>query len=187
MILELSIAQVWLIVLFVLFVVACIISAWLGIECSKKNEEIASIESKTKDKMSAHFNEIINDLSNNIHSFNAEARERERQEWGKERKQLIRKLKEENTFNVKYQLGQTVYILHDYIYKDVIKEVKINKKGIFYTTMLLKDIKENDVYASFDELCLYNKIDKDDILRDSYNFIIDKNNEEILKKKKVVR
>jgi hypothetical protein len=65
---------------------------------------------------------------------------------------------------------------------------KMNSKESVASIKALYEAKEFDaVYASFDELCLYNKIDKDDIIRDSYNFIIDKNNEEILKKKKVVR
>ncbi len=172
---DVTVAKVLFIVLFVCFLLACIISAWLGTTCNKKDKEIKSIEAKTKSKMTDYYNTTMQELANNIHSFNAEAREKERQEWNREKQNLIRKLKAENPFAIKYELGQVVYVFKDNrIYKDKIKEIKINKKETTYTGLILKDIKEKYVYATFDDLCIDNKLNKDDILMYAYNNDIDK-------------
>jgi ABC-type uncharacterized transport system fused permease/ATPase subunit len=180
-----TVAKVWFIVLFVCFLLACIISAWLGTTCNNKNQEIKSIEAKTKAKMTDYYNTTMQKLANDIHNYNAEARERERQEWDREKQNLIRKLKAENPFAIKYELGQVVYVFKDNrIYKEKIREIKINKKettytglilkDIKYTGLILKDVKEKYVYATFDDLCNDNKLNKDDILMYAYNNDIDK-------------
>jgi hypothetical protein len=68
-----------------------------------------------------------------------------------------------------------VYIFKDNrIYKDKIKEIKVNKQGKKYTGIILKDIDEKYIYATFDDLCNDNKLNKDDILMYAYNNDIDK-------------
>ena len=170
-----TVAKAWFIVLFVCFVLVCIIDAWLGITCNKKNIEIQAIERKTKARTTDYYNKAMQELSNNIHSFNAQAREKERQDWRKERDNLIRKLESENPFSFKFEIGQVVYIFKDNrIYKDKIKEIKVNEQGKKYTGIKLKDIKENNIYATFDDLCNDNKLNKDDIMMYAYNNDIDK-------------
>jgi glucose uptake protein GlcU len=76
---------------------------------------------------------------------------------------------------VKFEIGQVVYIFKDNrIYKDKIKEIKVNKQGKKYTGIILKDIDEKYIYATFDDLCNDNKLNKDDILMYAYNNDIDK-------------
>jgi len=164
------------IVVLVIFIILFIIAIVGAIkEKNTKNKEIKSIEAKTKARMTDYYNTTMQELANNIHSFNAEARERERQEWNKEKQNLIRKLKAENPFAIKYELGQVVYIFKDNrIYKDKIMAIKINKKGTTYTGIILKDIEEKYVYATFDDLCNDNKLNKDDIMMHAYNNDIDK-------------
>jgi hypothetical protein len=176
MILELDIKEkAGVIGLGICILLAVVVIAWLGITCDKKDKEIESIEAKTKSKMTDYYNTTMQKLANDIHNYNAEARERERQEWDREKQNLIRKLKEENPFAIKYELGQVVYIFKDNrIYKDKIKEIKINKQGKKYTGIILKDIKEEYIYATFDDLCNDNKLNKDDILMYAYNNDIDK-------------
>jgi hypothetical protein len=90
-------------------------------------------------------------------------------------KENHRKLEAENPFAIKYDLGQVVYIFKDNrIYKDKIKEIKVNKQGKKYTGIILKDIDEKYIYATFDDLCNDNKLNKDDILMYAYNNDIDK-------------
>jgi ABC-type multidrug transport system fused ATPase/permease subunit len=145
MILELETWEIRMyIVVLVIFIILFIIAIVGAIkENHNKNQEIKSIEEKTKAKMTDYYNTTMQKLASDIHSYNAEARERERQEWNREKQNLIRKLKAENPFAIKYELGQVVYIFKDNrIYKDKIKEIKINKKETTYTGLILKDIKE---------------------------------------------
>lgn len=170
-----TVAKAWLIALFICIVLDTVFIVFLIVACYNKNERIKSIETKTKSRMTDYYNTTMRELANNIHSFNAEAREREREEWNKEKQNLIRKLKAENPFCIKYELGQVVYIFKDNeIYKDQIREIKINKKEKTYTGIILKDIKEKYVYATFDELCNDNKISKDGIMMNAYNNNLDK-------------
>ena len=84
-------------------------------------------------------------------------------------------LESENPFSFKFEIGQVVYIFKDNrIYKDKIKEIKVNEQGKKYTGIKLKDIKENNIYATFDDLCNDNKLNKDDIMMYAYNNDIDK-------------
>jgi ABC-type multidrug transport system fused ATPase/permease subunit len=159
------------IVILVIFIILFIIVLVGAVkESHNKNQEIKSIEEKTKAKMTDYYNTTMQKLANDIHSYNAEARERERQEWNREKQNLIRKLKEENPFAIKYELGQVVYVFKDHrIYKDNIREIKVNKLGIKYTGIILKNIEEKYIYATFDDLCNDNKLNKDDILMYAYN------------------
>jgi hypothetical protein len=159
------------IVILVIFIILLIIAIVGAIKKNhNKTQEIKSIEANTKAKMT-----VMQELANDMHSFNAQARERERQEWNREKQNLIRKLKAENPFAIKYELGQVVYVFKDNrIYKEKIREIKVNKKETTYTGLILKDIKEKYVYATFDDLCNDNKLNKDDILMYAYNNDIDK-------------
>lgn len=97
-------------------------------------------------------------------------------ELDKDNTKLLEKINnDKKLIRVKFELGQVVYVFKDNrIYKDKIKEIKINKKETTYTGIILKDIKEKYVYATFDDLCIDNKINKDDILMYAYNNDIDK-------------
>ena len=132
MILELDINEkVCVIVLGICILLEVVVIAWLNMIRIMKNQEIKSIECKTKAT--------------------------------------------ENPFAIKYELGQVVYVFKDNrIYKDQIREIKINKNEITYTGIILKNINEKCVYATFDDLCIDNKLNKDDILMYAYNNDIDK-------------
>ena len=97
-------------------------------------------------------------------------------EVDKDNTKLLEKINnDKKLIRVKFELGQVVYVFKDNrIYKDKIKEIKINKKETTYTGLILKDIKEKYVYATFDDLCIDNKINKDDIMMYAYNNDIDK-------------
>ena len=97
-------------------------------------------------------------------------------ELDKDNTKLLEKINnDKKLIRVKFELGQVVYVFKDNrIYKDKIREIKINKKETTYTGIILKDIKEKYVYATFDDLCIDNKLNKDDILMYAYNNDIDK-------------
>ena len=94
----------------------------------------------------------------------------------KDNTKLLEKINnDKKLIRVKFELGQVVYVFKDNrIYKDKIKEINVNKQGKKYTGIILKDIKEKYVYATFDDLCIDNKLNKDDILMYAYNNDIDK-------------
>jgi glucose uptake protein GlcU len=97
-------------------------------------------------------------------------------EVDKDNTKLLEKINnDKKLIRVKFELGQVVYIFKDNrIYKDKIKEIKVNKQGKKYTGIILKDINEECVYATFDDLCNDNKLNKDDMLMYAYNNDIDK-------------
>jgi glucose uptake protein GlcU len=97
-------------------------------------------------------------------------------ELDKDNTKVLEKIKnDKKLIRVKFEIGQVVYIFKDNrIYKDKIKEIKVNKQGKKYTGIILKDINEKYVYATFDDLCNDNKLNKDDILMYAYNNDIDK-------------
>jgi hypothetical protein len=97
-------------------------------------------------------------------------------ELDKDNTKVLEKINnDKKLIRVKFEIGQVVYVFKDNrIYKDKIKEIKVNKQGKKYTGLILKDINEKYIYATFDDLCNDNKLNKDDILMYAYNNDIDK-------------
>jgi glucose uptake protein GlcU len=92
-------------------------------------------------------------------------------EVDKDNTKSLEKIKnDKKLIRVKFEIGQVVYVFKgNRIYKDNIREIKVNKLGIKYTGIILKNIEEKYIYATFDDLCNDNKLNKDDILMYAYN------------------
>jgi glucose uptake protein GlcU len=97
-------------------------------------------------------------------------------EVDKDNTKSLEKIKnDKKLIRVKFEIGQVVYVFKgNRNYKENIREIKVNKLGIKYTGIILKNIEEKYIYATFDDLCNDNKLNKDDILMYAYNNDIDK-------------